>query len=1430
MNNHHMRKAGLFWNTLRAVALASVLSGAGATAQGAAVDVPDALKPWKAWALRGQEAWLCPEVAGKHDDAFCAWPGELKLEMREGGIQFTQTWEMRRESAAVLPGNREYWPQQVTVDGRPHPVLPHGADDAAPPVVWLTPGRHVLNGWIPWLERPQKLPVPKNVALISLFSGGKAVSPLARDETWLLLSNIGEAATERTRVEDSLDLQIYRKLSDGIPARLTTRVHFKVSGRARELSVPDILPPHFVPVGIASPWAARLDQEGRLLVQALPGQAEVEISARLDEPLQEVTPKLPPQREQEVWSYEAAPALRATAILPGDDGGAVAVDPSQAGVPPAWWSLPALAVSKGARLRVVERSRGQNERENQRLKLEREMWLDFSGKGFFARDRIEGSMRQGWRFDVARPYTLERADSLSVRAASAARGAAGSVAALLVTRGADERLTGIEWRQPQVTLNAGVRLNEGTFTRVPVTGWQQTFDDVDLTLHLPHGYRLLAAPGADEVSGNVWVEYWTILEIFLAAFFTLLAWRLFGVRGAAVAAAYLVLAMPEPSAPVRSFAIVVVLALLHRVMPEGRLRGMFRIGQYLALFCLVIAALVFLPAQIRYVLYPQLEGGIAVVVARDHPQAAEQLADAGDEAEVEMPAPATLSSSPAPTQKMRRSSSKPLPPVLRQRYAQSTVTQTGGGEPAWQLGKRYRLRWSGPVAATQDVRFLVSPPWLTRFLRLAMVALLGVLLWHLIRTVFPGCRPPPWLKLRTLFTAPRPPSATTAASLAGAGFVALLVAALGFPAPAVAGPASDFPPKELLDELKTRLLAPPECAPSCLAVAEARIEAEPRLLRVALTAHVGAPAALPLPEPDEHLDLRSVRVDGAPHAVLRFQGNSYVALPEGVRRLQIEYVPGGDTASLSFPLPPARVEFAGSGWLAEGIDESRLLSETLNFSRTEAEDVSTEHGGAGPATSQPDRASQQFPTFVHVRREIDLDLDWSVNTEVSRLAPLEGGFSLPIPVLAGEHVTTPAVKVQDGRALAVFAANAATASWTSRLDRAETLELVAPPLSERAETWLVTVNPSWHLEWNGVPVTLDDGDGDGDDGRQAVFAFHPLPGERLTLTVTQPDKVEGSVLAIDHVTLTSNIGQHASDYGLDFTLRASQGGEHRIALPPGLEVLDVQRGGVRLNLQARDERLSLPVSPGTNSYTLRLRQQGDIGLVTASPAIDLGLPVANVALHTTLGGQRWVLATGGPAVGPAVLYWGELLVALAIAFLLARSGWTSLGYREWFLLVLGFSTFSWLTLMLIALWLIVIDWRVRALSCASWLPLKFNAMQAGIAALTALMLEKLVAAIPVGLLGTPDMRISAPGPGELNWFADQGGPLLPVAKVLSLPIWVYRLLMLAWALWLAYILIRWLGRGLTAWLRHGYWKKIDLKRQKAEKPPPGDAAGEKTPT
>jgi hypothetical protein len=96
---------GLFFNTL-------------AQAQ---TPIPKELEGWQSWVQYGQEFRRCPFLAGTdgldESNRICAWPGRLNLELHQGGGHFTQTWISYAEGWVSLPGNLEYWPSAVTVNG-----------------------------------------------------------------------------------------------------------------------------------------------------------------------------------------------------------------------------------------------------------------------------------------------------------------------------------------------------------------------------------------------------------------------------------------------------------------------------------------------------------------------------------------------------------------------------------------------------------------------------------------------------------------------------------------------------------------------------------------------------------------------------------------------------------------------------------------------------------------------------------------------------------------------------------------------------------------------------------------------------------------------------------------------------------------------------------------------------------------------------------------------------------------------------------------------------------------------------------------------------------------------------------------------------------------------------------------------------------------
>ena len=98
-------------------------------------------------------------------------------------------------------------------------------------------------------------------------------------------------------------------------------------------------------------------------------------------------------------------------------------------------------------------------------------------------------------------------------------------------------------------------------------------------------------------------------------------------------------------------------------------------------------------------------------------------------------------------------------------------------------------------------------------------------------------------------------------------------------------------------------------------------------------------------------------------------------------------------------------------------------------------------------------------------------------------------------------------------------------------------------------------------------------------------------------------------------------------------------------------------------------------------------------------------------------------------------------------------------------------------------------------------------MQIGLAMLTLAALAVLYFAVKQGLLGWPNMYIAGNGSSSylLQWFQDRAGSELPRVWVLSVPTAVYRVLMLAWALWLAFALLRWLRWGWECYSEGGLW-------------------------
>jgi len=196
--------------------------------------------------------------------------------------------------------------------------------------------------------------------------------------------------------------------------------------------------------------------------------------------------------------------------------------------------------------------------------------------------------------------------------------------------------------------------------------------------------------------------------------------------------------------------------------------------------------------------------------------------------------------------------------------------------------------------------------------------------------------------------------------------------------------------------------------------------------------------------------------------------------------------------------------------------------------------------------------------------------------------------------------------------------------------------------------------------------------------------------------------------------------------------------------------------------------------------------------------------------------DRWILFTNGSTMGPAVLFWGVLLVILLGSIILGRIKNSPLKTWQWFLLGAGLSLATPLMIIIVVGWLLALSYRPKLKTVEN--RFVFNSVQILLVLLTLIALGSLFFALQQGLLGWPDMQIAGNGSSawELHWYQDRAPATLPQPWVISVPLLAYRILMLLWALWLAFSLINWLRIGWHNYSEGGLWRKKQ-KIIKAEK-------------
>jgi len=1378
--------------------------------------VPEGLRDWIPWVEAKNSDWQC---AADRNARLCTWPSTLSLTLDARGGTFSQQVRVDRKDLVFLPGgdvqgskaarSQSVWPIDVKSDSAIEVTSKGGR-----PAVRLARGVHQIRGRFSWGKVPEQLVIPPDTGLLEVSLRGNAlVSPRVNRNGVLWL---GGQETPKEEY-DSLSVKVFRKLSDGIPLQVETRLQLRVAGKTREVSLGQMLLQSEQPYSIKTGLDTIFTADGTLRVKLKPGTHWITIHGvilSLPEtlsPPETVTSEWP---TEELWAWQQNNQFRQVEIE-----GVEAIESSRTELPSEWSSLPVFSVKSGTVATLEEVRRGEGYVAANNLKLFRRIFLDLDGNGFTSVDSFTGTMNQGWRLDALPEVSLGRVTV--------------SGEDQLITTNQENNLAGVELRNQRLNVRAESRIQNRSKT-LSATGWNTDVDLLSVQLSLPPGYTLLGATGVDTVSSS-WLGSWTLLDFFFVLIISVATGKLIGLVFGVLAFAGLVLCHGQPGAPLFVwFHLLVALALL-RVVPQENFKRIIGVYFY-AVFCFTILLLIpFAVSQVKAGLYPELgapsvselgfdilftvlfnplTGGLVLLAAGisflvlifkrnlakgflvlllgggffffcvvagsmltsyersgTFTERGNQLQTMVEEEMVQSSYDSLkgLAGKPAPRAAKTKSSK-----IQYLQQDPNAVIQTGAGVPTWTWNS-WTLNWTGAVSRDETFTLRVVSPSVNLCLSIMRVVLMSVLILAFVTT---------------------PRAATLIRGLFG---VSSFVLFLLLPSSVR---ADDFPSSELLQELEQRMKQE-QCERDCLEVMQLELGANGNTLRGSASVSAIGASAWALPGPRDIFWPEKVTLNGEAASGLRTDSNGmvWVRIPKGTHTLTFEGRLSGQSAvTLRFITKPRFASVTSSDWEVDGISATGSLEDSIQLVRKISSSRATD--------SNENQAANQvrLPNHFIVERNLALAFPWTVTTTIRRLGDTELPATAAFNVLSGEKITSGEASVLGGIAKVTMPRGQRTVTVSSVVNEVAALEFQAPAATtRRSVTWSLYCSPAFRCEVSGTkPETTI-------VGNVHQYLWRLWPEEGAQVAISQPKGVRGDTLTIDKADVSFESGERILSATLSAAIRNSVQHQVKFKLSDDPEIESVKVNGSKRIPQVDGSTLSFQLEPGTHQVEVKWKDDSwQRTVVQTFPQISLGKETVNVNISAKVPDGRWIIATGGPSWGPAVLFWPKLLVLFVLAYSLGRSGLSPLRMYQWFLLILGLATLPTLAIAIPVLWILLLEHRRKKRPKRRW---QFNLAQVGLVLLTLASLITLYAAVYSGLLLKPDMQVQGNGSYKsiLRWYVDRAGPQLPEVWMITLPLEAYRGVMLAWSLWIVYQLLEWLKWGWNCFSSGALWWNKDTK-------------------
>ena len=312
---------------------------------------------------------------------------------------------------------------------------------------------------------------------------------------------------------------------------------------------------------------------------------------------------------------------------------------------------------------------------------------------------------------------------------------------------------------------------------------------------------------------------------------------------------------------------------------------------------------------------------------------------------------------------------------------------------------------------------------------------------------------------------------------------------------------------------------------------------------------------------------------------------------------------------------------------------------------------------------------------------------WKVHTVVTRLSSPGKAVSLNVPLLDGESVLTSNAVVENGSLAARLGAGQQRFAWESELPVGRTIRLQAAKTDQWVERWRLVTSPVWNVALAGLAPVFEP------DEQNLVPAWHPWPGEEMTLTFSQPVAVRGDTITVRHIRHEVSLGSRQRTANLQLDVECSLAGDFMTELDPAAEITSLKLDNRVLSVRRDDAKLIIPVHPGKQSVEVAWSTSEPLSTVATVGQIKLPVEGSNVTTVVHVPENRWVLWAHGPLMGPAVRFWTILACAVLAALVLGSLPQSPLHRLEWVLLVVGLTQVHVAAGLWVVGWLFLLAWR-----------------------------------------------------------------------------------------------------------------------------------------